>query len=139
MAVTRPLAGISVSIRPFFQTCLVGSRLDTTRSGDSPSRSRANCFRRSSVHKVSPMRRSVASSSAAARARYRLLASTVTSRAIGPNNSESSSSGGCMACPRLSARVHRAILAIGRVMLNRTSSQAMSDRTAPSTTRRIAL
>ena len=85
------------------------------------------------------MRRSAASSSAAAFARWRFLASTVTSRAMGPKRLSSGSSGGSMAWPRRTALVQRAILASGWVRLMRTTTSAISARARASTTKRMAL
>ena len=139
IAVTRPLAGVTTWIWPSFQTWLTGSRFETTTSGRSPSRILANCLSRSSVHRVWPIRRSAASSSAAARARWRFLASTVTSRAMGPKRLSSGSSGGSITCPRRTALVQRAILASGWVRLMRTTRRAIRASATASTRKRMAL
>src|SRR5215831_19487148 len=139
MAVTRPEAGRWPSMRPAFQTWLSGSRLETTKRGDSPRRSFANCLRRSSVQSASPTRRSAASSSAAARARCRLLAMTETSWATGPKMLGSAMSRGGGPMPRRSAFVQRAILVKGWITLIRTIRKAMTERTTARTRKRMPL
>ena len=86
IAVTTPLAGVSGTIVRPCRTWLTGSRFETTTSGRSPSRARANWVSRSSVHTASPRRRRRASSAIATRARARLRARSRTSEARGPNS-----------------------------------------------------
>ena len=85
-------------VRPC-RTWLNGSRFETTMSGRSPSRARANWVSRSSVHTASPRRRRRASSAIATRARARLRARSRTSEARGPNSAGSNAGGGGPAWP----------------------------------------
>ena len=138
MAVTSPLAGVSTSIRRPFRTWLTGWRFDTTNRG-SPRWRFTNCLSRSSVHTVSPLTRSAASCSAAARARDRLLAMPDTCWARGPNIPGSGRVGGGARSPVRSARVHSAMRASGWVTHARTTSSAMAESKAARTTARMAL
>src|SRR2546422_660438 len=81
--------------------------------GRAPKRISTNCLRRSSVHRLSPARRSRASSAAARRTRARVRARLVTSVASEPNRLASASGGGATGWPGLSWRVHSAMRATG--------------------------
>ena len=100
-AVTRPLAGCCSTITRPSRTWLTGSRLDTTKIGRSPNRISTNCLSRSSVHRLSPLSRSRASSAADTRARASVRASPVTSVASEPKSPASASGGGDSGWPDL--------------------------------------